>query len=135
MFRYTICLLFALTAAVAFACEVYLHLPLNNPVVFALDIVMPAPLAVMLKTGNPRTKAIALGGLVSYGAWLVLGGLPFAAMMVYRFVSFHGPISWEFDQLVSTLHSGFVGLYLPWVVVTIGGALGFITHNLLKDSN
>jgi hypothetical protein len=138
--RYSIRALLAVIAIAAVACSVFALAPVYRiPALFGMVLLMPAPLVVMLKRGGAVARSFALGGLACYMVWLVVGGLPCAAIMAYRFVHRGIPdqsnIQWEIVEMVGHYYPGYVGIYLPWILVPLGGLLGLVTHAFTGKQN
>ena len=130
-FRFSLQAIFGLTAVVAVACAVLFAAPehLRLTILFLGVIAMPGPLAVLARHGAPPMRALGLGGLVAYAAWLVLVGVPgsfFATRELGQYVRV--PLS-GFGTNIGVAPGGrlapltissylvYAGLYAPWIAV------------------
>jgi len=135
MFNYsTRTLLVIVIIAALFCFLVFQVRPVHRvPILFALALVMPAPLAVILRHGSIHAASFAIGSLVAYAAWLLTCGLPCASMIAYEFIvrdsvqEAHS-FKWMMEVTISKGYAGYVGLYAPWIVVPLGGLAGLLAH-------
>jgi len=127
---------------VAIACYVWAAPVLVRvPVLFVAVLVMPGPLVVLWRQGGRGSQAFALGSLVAYGLWFVVGGIPCAAFVAYRFmkgaVQVPAPnpsiIQWNIEGYIGNYYPGYIGLYAPCIIVPLAGALALMVHWLAKD--
>jgi hypothetical protein len=131
--------LLAFTALVAFACFVWVAPPIVRvPVLFVSVVIIPAPLAVVLRHGSSNAQTFALGALVAYAAWLVLAGIPCGVFVAYRFLGKGIPdesnIRWIIERFVGSYYPAYVGLYAPWIIVASAGGIALIARLLLKKN-
>lgn len=134
--HYSIRLLLVLVSLIAFACFVlFVASPIVRvSVLFSAVLLMPVPLSVLLRNGGREVKSFALGGLVGYTAWLILGGLPCAGMMAHRFLSgARQSVQQQIEYMIDGYYVGYVGLYAPWIIVPLAGAIAIIVSRLLQD--
>jgi hypothetical protein len=128
--------LLALVTMVALACAVLFVAPpiVRVAALFVAVSVMPAPLLVLLRHGGREIQTFALGSLVGYATWLVLGGLPCAAMVAYRFMrGSRQDIKTQTEYIIDGYYASYVGLYAPWIIVPLAGAIALIVHWLMQD--
>src|SRR3954454_21967584 len=80
MIRFSLGTLLILIALFAVLFAVVLLVPewLRIIALFIGVLALPGPLVVMCRHGNPASRAFALGGLVSYGVWFTIVGIPCA---------------------------------------------------------
>jgi hypothetical protein len=102
-------------------------------VLFAIVLLMPVPLFVLLRHGGQKVQLFAAGGLIAYAIWLILGGLPCAGMIAYRFLQGARQPVQHIEFLIDGNYAGYVGLYAPWLIVPLAGELAVIVHWLVHD--
>jgi hypothetical protein len=107
------------------------------PVLMAAVLLIPAPLAVLLRHGGRNAQVFALGSLASYAAWLVISGLPCGGILAYRFMHVGrlspGDFEWEVGNILLNRYTAYVGLYAPWIVVPLTGAVALAIYQMMQE--
>lgn len=134
--RYNIRHLLEIVALVAVACFVVFAAPpiIRLTVLIVAVLVLPAPLAVLLRSGGPITQAFALGGLVSYAAWMALGGAACAYLMAHRLKDTI-QIQVEAEDMVNRYYAGYLGLYVPLIIVPLSGAIAMFVQRRQRSGH
>jgi hypothetical protein len=69
--------------------------------------------------------------------WFVLGGLPCAIAVANRFMKGGVPdasnIRWNIENYIGGSYAGYVGLYAPWLVVSLAGTIALLVHRGHRD--
>jgi hypothetical protein len=138
--RYSIGQLLFLVALVAVACFVWVAPAIVRvPLLFITVLAMPGPLVVLLRSGGRSAQSFALGSLVAYAAWLVMGGIPCAVYVSHRFMKGGIPdasnIRWNIERFVDSYYPGYVGLFAPWIIVPLAGAVSVVVHYQFRSSD
>jgi hypothetical protein len=138
--RYSIGQLLFVVALTALACFVWTApAVIRVPLLFVAVLALPGPLVVLWRYGGQYAKAFALGGLVGYGTWFLLGGIPCTVFVTDRFMTIGGSIPqprtirWIIEQFVDGYYPGYVGLFAPWIIVPLAGLLSVVVHHLFRD--
>jgi hypothetical protein len=131
MFRFSLRTLLISIAVLAAIFAVLFAVPewLRIVTLFIGVLALPGPLVVLSRNGTPASKAFALGGLVSYGVWFVIVGVPCAfhaaaqyeGMMGYSVTGITTKSAGFSEGLIVYSYDLFAGLYAPWFVVLMAG--------------
>jgi hypothetical protein len=141
MFRFSLATLLILIAVFAAVFAAILLVPewLRIILLFIGVLALPGPLVVMCRYGTPASRAFALGGLVSYGVWFIIVGVPCAfhaaaqyeGMMGYSVTGITTRSTGFSEGLIVYSYDLFAGLYAPWFVVLIAGSVSLLIHWLV----
>jgi hypothetical protein len=144
MLRFSLSTLLILVAVFAIVCAILLMAAewLRIITLFIGVLALPGPLVVMCRHGNPASRAFALGGLVSYGVWFTIVGIPCAFHAAAQYegmmgVSIRGitATSNGFSEgLIVYSYDLFAGLYAPWFVVFMAGIGSLLVHWLVPSA-
>lgn len=140
--RFSLRAIFAAITAIAVACTVLFVVPeyVRLTILFAGVVAMPAPLAILARYGAPEIRAMGLGGIVAYVAWLVLAGIP-AGILVANHLDDYVGISLTnyatsirpgapagFGGVLIPSYLVHSGLYLPWIAVPTASLISLLCH-------
>ena len=144
MFRFSLLTLLILVAICGVVCAILLMAEEWFRIVglFIGVLALPGPLVVMCRHGNPASRAFALGGLVSYGVWFTIVGIPCAFHAAAQYegmmgVSIRGVTATSngtSEGLVVYSYDLFAGLYAPWFVVSMAGVGSLLVHWLVPGA-
>ena len=147
--KFSLRAIFAATAVVAVVCTVLFVVPehIRLAILFMGVVAMPGPLAILTRNDSPELRALGLGGIVAYVAWLVLAGIPVGILAANHLDDYIG-ITWsDYRTIVRPgppipgggifVPSYFVqtGLYLPWIGVPCASLLSLACHLLCGSSS
>jgi hypothetical protein len=133
MFRFSLLALMSTVVAAAVACAVLFVFPywLRASVLFVGVLAIPGPLYVLYRNGGFAVQSFALGGLVAYGAWFIIVGVPGGFGVVTSSTQLNlGSVAYFADQSFAANIgqnvnlSGYVFfamLYAPWLIVPLAG--------------
>ena len=133
MFRFSLLALMSTVVAAAVACAVLFVFPywLRASALFVGVLAIPGPLYVLYRNGGFAGRSFALGGLVAYGAWFIIVGVPGGFGVVTSSTQLNlGSVAYFTDQPFAANIgqnvnlSGYVFfamLYAPWLIVPLAG--------------
>ena len=146
--RFSLRTVFVAITVVAFLCMVFFVVPENVrlTILFVGVVAMPGPLAILARSGSTEMRALGLGGIVGYVAWLALAGIPVGILAANHLDDYIG-ITWSDYRTTVRLGppmapggvfapSYFVhaGLYLPWIAVPCASLLSLACHLICRAS-
>jgi hypothetical protein len=144
MLRFSLKAAFLFILLAALVCTVLFAVPehVRIAILFLGVLALPGPLAVVARQGGRQSRAFALGGLIAYGAWFVLVGIPAGLFAAQQFGAYMAvPLS-SFRSSVLPGGSGnfivptyllFAGLYAPWFIVPLAGLASVLGQFICVD--